>query len=54
MSENERDKEGIKHVMSTRMLESKTCLRRKDAQVMSDNEWDKEGIKHVLSMNVKV
>jgi hypothetical protein len=30
MSNNERDKEGIKHVTSTRMLESKTCLRRKD------------------------
>jgi hypothetical protein len=53
MSENERDKEGIKHVMST-SVRVKTCLRRNELGPWPTNKRDKEGIKYVLSMNVRV
>ncbi len=53
MSNNKRDKEGIKLVMSTN-VKVLDMSKKEGAWAMSENERDKEGIKHVMSTNVRV
>jgi hypothetical protein len=52
MSHNERDKEGIKRLMS--MNVKARDMSEEGARAMSNNESDKEGIKYALSTKVKV